>query len=465
MNDARYRYSRGKIVSPLPARAFIQHEWLGRLELSTREEVVKIARQLERETDDESLLIRMITEGRYFDAPCDDPDREEKSPAATRQIRALLLGTDTGLASVSPVAPQGPPAWLIRDVWEAGTFPQLSGNSKAGKSEVCLDVIRTLVDPSHLFLGRFERGDINPLELECGVVYLNMENPPNAIEEALKPLEAVPFEFSDGTVGSARDLVTVYHLRETLGGPSAFDPRDPDKFEAWRRVLTGCDECDGEDNWGPFAVIADNGTAVLRALSENIQEHIGEWFEALRRLLAEIDTPQGIGVAHATMDGKNALGGTISSAASDGEWTYSRRGTSGAAPRFFAISPRLGPVPPLPETRVTRDADGRLRLSGAPRSTAVTTGAEEAYEGSEEVPASPDSEHEAAVLELLRAAGSEGLGKTEVTGRGNVGSQRRAALVALEERGLVVTRSKGRRTHYRAVEFVSDTTSTGSDTP
>lgn len=450
---SRYRWHLGEIVSPLPARVFIDHD-LGGLELGTREEVSDLARLIAYAPDDDKL-VRIITEGRYFDAAPGEEDREEKSAQAASQIRALLLGTDTALAPTTLTTPAGPPRWLIRDVWEAGTFPQLSGNSKAGKSVVCLEAIKTLVDPSHLFLGRFERGEIDADDLERGIVYVNTENPASAIEDALRPLETVPFERSDGTTGTARDLVTVYHLRETLGGPEIFDPRNPEKFEMWRRELLSCNECEGDDNWGPFAVIADNGTAVLRALGDSVQDHIGEWFESLRRLLAEIDTENGIGVAHATMDGKNALGGTISSAASDGEWTYSRRGTSGNAPRFFAISPRLGPVPPLGETRVTRDAEGRLQLVGGAKVTPASAG-----ETEDDVSESESGGgYEAELLEQLRAAGAEGLTKTEITGRGRVGSLRRAALEKLLEAGVVASATEGRRERWRAIEFAADTVS------
>lgn len=449
----RYRMQRGKIVSPLPARAFIDHD-LGNLALASRDEVEELAQLIAHSADDEKL-VQIITEGRYFDAAPGEEDREEKSAQAASQIRALLLGTDTALAPVSMRASVGPPRWLIRDVWEAGTFPQLSGNSKAGKSVVCLEAIKTLVDPSHLFLGRFERGEIDADDLERGIVYINTENPASAIEDALRPLEAVTFERSNGTTGTARDLVTVYHLRETLGGPEIFDPRNPEKFEMWRRELLSCNECEGDDNWGPFAVIADNGTAVLRALGDSVQDHIGEWFEALRRLLAEIDTENGIGVAHATMDGKNALGGTISSAASDGEWTYSRRGTSGRAPRFFALSPRLGAVPPLGETRVTMDDDGRLQLAGDVQTTPASAGK---AAGRQHDP-SPGGDFEVEVLEQLRAAGSDGLTKTDATGRGRVGSLRRAALDRLLKAGVAAFEPEGRGERWRAVEFAADTVS------
>lgn len=444
---SRYRWEVGEIVSPLPARVFIEHDEQGSLELATREEVREFARMLDYSGPDDQL-VRIVAEGSYFDGPSDDPEREEKSTAATSQIRALLLGTDTALSPTFARREECPPRWLIPYVWEMSTFPQFSGESKAGKSRVIIEIILTLLVPGYKFLGVYGGGDISREELERGLVLLNMENPPGAVEDALRPLESVPFTFSDGRVGTARELVRVYHLRE-MGGPGLFDPRNPEKFEAWRRVLTRCDECDGDDNWGPFAIFADNGTAVLRALGENVQEHIGEWFESFRQLCSEIDTLQGIGVAHATLDGKHALGGTISSAASDGEWMYTRRGNAGSAPRYFSITPRLGAVPPLSPTKVTQDAEGRLHLATAAPTTSEPASATPAPQVA---PKTASDEHEGDVLEVLRAAGSAGLTKSEATGQGRVGTLRRTALGQLLEQGLVTREREGRGERWRVVQ-------------
>lgn len=127
--------------------------------------------------------------------------------------------------------------------------------------------------------------------------------------------------------------MTRYSLRDMVGGPSSFDLTDPEKFEQRTRVLTQCDVCEGNDNVGPFAVIVDNLTAVLRALGSNVQEHVSEHFEQFRALLKEIDTEHGLAVTHGTKQEGTALGGTISAAASDGEIVYSMDSRSGGTSR------------------------------------------------------------------------------------------------------------------------------------
>lgn len=414
------------IVSPLPARVTLSHPDLGRHELVDRAAVAEFAGLLDG-ADDGSDFVRLVVEGSFLES--DGHDEYPLSETATSQVRALLLGTDIHImANVVPAAYETPD-WLIEDIWERGTVPQLSGNSKAGKTTLVIDAIRTLLEPGHLFLGRYPVGPISADDLARGIVFINTENPAAAVERALAPLSDVFVETSEGIV-TARSLVRVYNLRETVGGPASFNLLDPAILEQWRRILIQCDECQGDDNWGPLALFADNGTAVLRAVGLDVQKHIGEWFEQLRSLVSVSDTDAGLGVTHATMDGRNALGGTISSAGSDGEWSYFKDGLSGTAARMFSLSPRLGAVEAIPEHKVViRD--------GSPVFAATARAGADA-----DIALGPNEESK--VLDMLRGEPA-GLLTTAITGSGAIGRERRAILEELLTRGAVTSRPDGRR--------------------
>jgi hypothetical protein len=449
----RYRREDGMIMSPLPRRVRIEHNDLGSIHARNAGDVEALADLLEFAPVDDPL-VRLVQEGRYLDPATGAP----KADHAAAHMRALLLGSDTHLDPDGTEPVDLEPHWLIEGNWERDSLLQLSGPPKAGKSEVgVVDVIRTLVTPGYEFLGRYPRGNISEADLWRGVVLIDTEGQSRPIEKLLAPLSAIGSGvYEDGAELSARRLVKVYHLRELGVGPLGFNLFDPTTFEQWRRVLTRCDACEGDDNWGPLALICDNGTAVLRALGMNVQEHISEFQERFRALGESIGTPSMLFVTHSDKGGGNALGGSISNAGSDGELRYFTKEPNPGpnAARYFARSPRTGDVEGLNPTQVNLVGGRpilRLRANGA-----AETGAASPTHGDADAA-------EADVLALFHAAPG-GLSGSESTGGGGADGRRlRAARDRLRARGVLTVEREGRQ-GQRWRLAVSDDTHDADDT-
>jgi len=450
--SGRYRREDGIIVSPLPRRVRIEHGDLGKIVAHDSTEVERLAELLEFAPADDRV-VRIVTEGRYLDPDTGEP----KDARASAHMRALLLGTDARLDPDASPPINLDPDWIIEGLWERDTLLQLSGTPKAGKTEIVSDAVRTIVSPDHKFLGHYRRGNLSESDLARGVVMIDTEGQRRPIEKLLAPLKSVGSGvWSYDAEASARELVKVYHLRELGQGPLGFNLFDKATFERWQRVLTRCDECEGNDYWGPLVLICDNGTAVLRALGQNVQEHISEFQERFRALGESVGTPTMLFVTHSDKGGGNALGGSISGAGSDGELRYfTKEPTPGPnSARYFASSPNTGDVDGLSPTRVDR-IDGRpiLRL-GAPLALDA---------GHEALPVGDDAEAaEADVLALFRAA-PNGLTGSESTGGGGADGRRlRAARDRLHARGLLTVEKEGRQgQRWRLAVSTPDTHDTG----
>lgn len=423
---------RSVIVSRLPARVHIVHDELGSLILASREEVMKFAEVFERADPDQEFE-RIITEGRYLDPDTGEPKDERVSG----HMRGLLLGTNTYLTPRPSTVESLEPEWLIEFALERDILVQLSGNPQAGKSEVvCMEVIRTLLIPGYRFLGRYLRGAIGPEDLARGIVYIMTERNSRRIKKLLEPLNDVYVNLGDRVV-SARSLVKIYNLKELGEGPLGFNLFDSVTFEKWVRELTDCVECEGDDYQGPLLIICDNGTAVLRALGMNVQEHIGEFGEKFRALGEAVGTSSQIFVTHSDKSGSNALGGTITAAGPDGEWLYytAKFNPTPSTPRYLAMSMNAGDAPGLDPTRVDL-IDGRPFLRGSPAVDVSndSAGADDATAAEEEV------------LTMFKAAGAGGLtGKESTAGAGAIGKRLREARDRLLARGLLTMESEGRQ--------------------
>lgn len=449
------RYSRGVvhyehgepiegIRNRFPSRVKIAHPELGILDLPTFFDVEAFAESIEF-VDDGHELVRLVSEGEVLDPDTDEP----RAPKAAAMVKARLLGKASHLDGAHRPVPE--PRWLIEGIWQLGTSLQLSGNSKAGKTFLLVDLIFALLVPGWLFLGKYARGNLSVEELRRHVVMVNTEHPADDLERALAPLADVMVDLRESPEDEpllvpARSLLTVYHLRELDGGVRLGDLFTPATFEAWVTELTACDECDGEDDLGPLAVIFDNGTAVMRALQINVQEHNGEFQERFRDLLDETGALSGLYVSHARDDGQGAYGGTLTSAASDGEMYYYRTGKSPRAPRKFALSPRGNLAEPIPDTTVIR-RDGRLFIAGA-----ADGPPNEPVDASEAV-----DRAKSRMRDLLSGAGVAGLWATEVTGKGDFGKANRPLLEEMRAAGEVIAREqqsgRARGTRYWLAEF------------
>lgn len=435
----------------LPTWVYITHPE-GNWAITNREEAELLAWSLQSNDDDGSMR-RMVEHGTYS-----DPETGQvKSEKATRQMRALLLMTDAEIRPDTATDALAP-SFIIEGWWPACAVLQLSGPAKAGKTYIVADLIRTLVDPDWAFLGKWSRGDNVPSEIARGVVLINTEVPGIAMERLLAPLREVPLVLSDGSETTARNLVTCYSLRDMAGGPSSFDLTDPEKFEQWRRVLTRCDVCDGDDNVGPFAVIVDNLTAVLRALGSNVQEHVSEHFERFRALLTEVDTEHGLAVTHGTKMEGTALGGTISAAPSDGEIVYSM---DARKRRHLSLDPRSGfGLEGIQGLRVMMQDDGRLVVPDTTAPPRQPNGLAELGEAVLAAEAAPARHHEEDLIAKLTRAGRAGMRKTALCGTGQVGADRRKALATLTITERVASRAegtgRGRGERFWLSEFAPD---------
>ena len=111
-------------------------------------------------------------------------------------------------------------------------------------------------------------------------------------------------DYAEGLWGRANEgwqLLTVEHL-EDAGGAQWMGLTDPDLYDLWAHRLAECNDCDGTDDWTPFAVIVDGVTAILQADGKQ-PEDSGLSYAAFRRLLHEIDVPNGLATAHSVLGG------------------------------------------------------------------------------------------------------------------------------------------------------------------
>lgn len=311
-------------------------------------------------TDEEWLAERMAERRKNNKARLDSRWRARYRAGDFRGVGDL--GRTVRLRRFLGAQQAAPRKMLIPGLWPWGTIPALGGNFKAGKSTLIADLARALVNaPDDRFLGHFDGwgSDVDPddqaardefeADWSRGRVIINAETPAEDFEAALD-LDVEGW-----------DYLTVEHLEEE-GGAQLMDLTDPDLYDLWAYRLTGCGEdggdCSGGDDYPPAVVIVDGVTAILQAAGKS-PEDFGLWYSAFRRLLREIDVPNGLATGHNTMKGSHLMGGTAASAGPDGLWTYSLDNPDNPnSARRFSVMPRMGGirVPPL---RVILDERGR----------------------------------------------------------------------------------------------------------
>lgn len=426
-----------KATSQLPARVTIRRPGFDDIVCWTPEEVQQLAFRLEHRFAAPDELVETVMHGDIYDPVTG----VQLDTMAASQVRAMLLGRVSVAGDDDDGDDGDEPDWLIRGVWERGTVPQFSGPSKSGKTLVIIDMIWTILVPGHRFLGVYERGPIHPADLARGIDYINTEVPKRKLNKYLRPLRKVMVEIEDADgerrMVAARSLLRVHSLRDGQGGPRAFNLFQPETFEAWRVKLLQCQECLGYDgdNTGPLVLIADNGTAVLRALQMNVQEHIGELNETFRDLATEVMADSALFVTHSDKGGTGALGGSISSAASDGEMLY--RGIR-KEPRAFSLIARLGED--IDWTPTTLDPETGLPIIdlmiGTNRPASIEAFAE--------------ARAEQEVLDKMTSVGKPMM-TTAITGTGADGIRLRKALDRLLAKSLVTMTRNGKAMEWDLV--------------
>lgn len=480
------------LTGRVPVRLHLQHHEVGEVELESRAEVedfmrTRLAGVTDAMADDrenwDGRFVRAVREGQFLQAESGLPlDRIAQS-----KLRALLLGTGNDLMSASRVRRRQ--GWLIEWFWELGSILQLSGNAKAGKTFLLIDIIYTLLVPGWRHLGRwrsadddvYEWGGVAPRSILPWrpIVLINLETKPEVIERLLEPLRGIRV-WNDGRQFIARDLVKVYHLRRR---GADFDLRDPVLFEKWRGELIDCIDC-GDDFSPPSVLLVDNLTVVLRALRQDVQRHLSDLGEAVATLIESLDMDGGILVTHGTKDGENAYGGTLSAAWSDGELRYAK-GSRSDSKRHYSFEPREGHAQPFDYLPVIRRAvDKRLLLPGFDPDVmpdvaaawlsaeendddgaSVTTNDEPATTGADAVPVGIEAW---AVEEVEAALTEDWQYRTKIAGSGAQSYARIDALKHLERQGRVESRvpnnSRPEQTQWRRVSAaVSDDDETPDD--
>lgn len=345
--------------------------------------------------------------------------------------------------------------YLIDGLVTWGICPTLAGQSGAGKTRLLAIYLRALVDPTFRFLGRFGPSTLAQGELERLIVVLNTETPPVEFEAELMRA-GLSRDDGYGLWGVLRpDLelpdvgfaIRVIHL-EYEGGATLFDITEEAKFEAWVERLLFCDECDGEpgDEFAPIMLIVDGMTAVL----EGDPNRYARFIDAYHRLLDVVDIPNGLILGHSFGTTSRLLGPQENMTRQDGRWSYmSDDPDNPFAARRFKVSPR-GMSPAVPSTLVVVGDDGLLYLDGwQPRSQPVP----EPEDGQESEPPTdrtgpPEPPPLFGVEDVahnrlaLKEAGAAGALRTEVTGRGRYGVNRKAALDWMVDQGEAVRREE-----------------------
>ncbi|MCK8468088.1 AAA family ATPase [Microbacterium sp. KSW4-16] len=389
---------------------------------------------------------RVIAEGTFV-----LPDGDTLSASSTKRVRARLLGTYAGARAPGYVDGE-PGRWLIPDVWRWGHIPMLSGQPRAGKSTLVVDLIASLLIPERRFLDHYPPAPITEGERERGVWLINAENPEPELTAVVESAgleywtDNDGFEYDDGSApggrfypkGDSKAWLLVDHL-EALGGAWAFDLRDPEIYDRWLSRIADltCAVCDGRDEAPPLAIIVDGVTAILGSDTTAY----GQWYAKFRELMKELGVENALVVVHSPMNGGEAMNGVESIAGADGTWKYQMDNVHNPkSARTFSGSRRLirGGIE---GGRVILGDDGRPRIEGRTRPEANTGTAPEGV-----------SVWESSVLDRLRRVGEHGLMTVEVTGDGKDGTFRRAALKKLHDAGAVTGRKDGKGTRWFLAE-------------
>lgn len=323
--------------------------------------------------------------------------------------------------------------WVIPGLWPWGHKPLLTGQPKAGKTSLVVELVATLLIEGHRFLDHFEPAALSQADRHRGVTLINAETPPrDLVEELQRRL---------GDDQEARSNLDVLHL-ETMGGAATLDLTQPEVVDQWAHRLTSCNTCDRSDDWTPSVVVVDGLTAILQAADKGV-EYYGAWYAKFRQLMIELRVPNALVVGHSTLTGNHSMGGTEALAGPDGLWTYSSDNVDNPrASRWFSVMPRLGGAA-VPRMRVVRDDAGQLAHAGGAQTAAAGSTDGQTDDGP------PDAvDAEGQVRSRLLAAGREGRTATHFTDGGRVGQERRKALAQMVERGVVIKRQDGRGFRY-----------------
>lgn len=370
------------------------------------------------------------------------PFGDELAPAVAKRVKARLLRAYADMPAPGTSRDDEIGRWLIPEVWRWGHMPMLSGQPRAGKSTLVVDLIASLLMPERRFLGHYEPAELTDAERNRGVWLINAENPAPELRSLIESTGLEYCEDDDGggrfhPEGDAPGWLMVDHL-EALGGASAFDIRDPAIYDIWANRIMDltCAVCDGRDESPPLAVIADGLTAILGSDTTAY----GQWYAKFRDLMHELDVPNALVVVHSPMNGGEAMNGVESIAQADGTWKYQMSDVHNArAPRTFSGSRRL----------LSGGIDGGRVILRDGRPLLIPAGRPEPKpEGGSAASDEPEGDiWEAEVRDRLTAAGRAGLMTVAVTGDGKEGTLRRAALRTLAQHGSVrgVTEGKGKR--------------------
>lgn len=337
--------------------------------------------------------------------------------------------------------PESAGHWVIPGVWPWGYMPLLTGQPKAGKTSLVVELVASLLIPGRKFLDHFEPSGLTPEDRYRGITLINAETPIGAlVEELMTATEDDP---------EARPWLDPIHLVEE-GGAAVFDLTDPSLFDQWAHTLTSCYTCDRSDDWTPSVVIVDGLTAILAAAGKGV-EHYGLWYAKFRMLMTELRVPNALVVGHSTMTGNHSMGGTEALAGPDGLWNLAMDNVDNPrSARRFSVNPRMGGAD-VPPTRVVRSASGRLVVPKDAVSDRGTTG-EPVNAEMERLAAEAEAEERVRVM--LRKAGTVGMRKTDVTGRGRYAQPVREALARMVASGEVIESAEGQGFRYWLAEAV-----------
>ncbi|MCU1679019.1 MAG: hypothetical protein JWM93_3777 [Frankiales bacterium] len=336
--------------------------------------------------------------------------------------------------------PESAGHWVIPGVWPWGYMPLLTGQPKAGKTSLVVELVASLLIPGRRFLDRFEPSGLTPEDRHRGITLINAETPVGAlVEELVTATEEDP---------EARRWLDPIHLVEE-GGAAVFDLTDPSLFDQWAHTLTSCWTCDRSDDWTPSVVIVDGLTAILAAAGKGV-EHYGLWYAKFRMLMTELRVPNALVVGHSTMTGNHSMGGTEALAGPDGLWNLAMDNVDNPrSARRFSVRARMGGED-VSATRVVRSESGRLVVpSGAVSDQGAASPVENDADSQ-----SAKSKAEDEVRDKLREGGADGRRKLEVTGAGSWGKIKREALAEMVESGEVTEKREGQGYRYWLAEAV-----------
>jgi hypothetical protein len=307
---------------------------------------------------DTNLRARLIDEGTFL-----LPDMSPMEAVAQRRMRAFIAQKDS-LKGVSDSFVEDmdfqpdEPRWVIPGLWRWGTIPMLSGQPKAGKSTLAVELTAALTTPGARFLDHFEPSEMS---LDAEVWYINAETPIADFQELIYDAGAYGEFLGDDD----RRVLRVEHL-EVMGGPSIFDLTVPANYDLWASHFIDCIECyDTGEFAAPSVVIVDGLTAILGGTTDRY----GQWYAKFRQLLRSVDVPNGLVIGHSTMTGTHSMGGTEALAGPDGLWTFT---SNSKGRRLFSVLPRMGGIP-IPPTAIALGDDGRSRVAGSASPAVGTT--------------------------------------------------------------------------------------------